>query len=53
MKKEIQKNTVQPGGDTCNGVTKPTESGDWICDNGRWVKVDVPNQENNPNEPIT
>lgn len=42
MKKEVQKTPPDQSSDTCNGVPKPTDPGDWICDNGKWVKIDVP-----------
>jgi len=42
MKKEAQKNPPIQSGDKCNGVEKPTGPGDWICDNGKWVNIEVP-----------
>lgn len=45
MENNLKKEDLVESGDTCGGVAKPSGDGDWICDNGKWVKVDVPAED--------
>lgn len=47
MKKE--KTQPDQSADTCNGTPRPTGPGDWICDNGKWVNIDVPQPDQQDN----
>lgn len=44
MEEKLQKKNEESG-DTCNGVPMPTGGGDYICRDGQWQKVDVPNED--------
>lgn len=43
MEEQLQ-NENSFGGDTCNGVKMPDDGNDYICKDGTWVKVDVPQE---------
>jgi len=48
MEENLQNEESSLRGDTCNGVEKPTDGNDWICQDGKWVKIDVPTLPTEP-----
>lgn len=42
MEENLQNEEDNLQADTCNGVPMPTDGADYICKDGKWVKVDVP-----------